>query len=240
MPFAFSDSVLKSRQHALCPDRGFGPFPAGAYLSVQFSPGLVIRHEHSWRLYFQRFGQGASIFLRPLAPPALPGFKATMDALTPEPPAIRSCCPPDPVEGMYGSYHRLEGPLKVCGSGLPASRDRSSEHSVPNHLTVPAVALTHSPSARQAFRASPRERGLADRPCRNGFVILRTALSRPVAFHPSSRRRSYFLLQAGVCMPEEDLHLSGRSRAQAHSSRRKQGSRVFTQAFLTGLLRSQE
>ena len=44
------------------------------------------------------------------------------------------------------------------------------EHSVPNHLTVPAVAFTHNPSARQAFWASPLGSRLADRPGRNGFV----------------------------------------------------------------------
>ena len=222
MPFASSNSVFQSRQHALCPDIRFGRLPAEAYLSLRSIPGLW--PGHSFRGCFRMLGHSTSIFLRPLAPPALPGFRATMDALTPEPPAIRPCCPPDPVGGMCGSYHRLEGPIKVRSSGLPASRDRSSKHSVPNHLSVPAVALTHNPSARQAFRASPQMRRLADRTGRNGFVILRTALSRPVAFHPSSRRRSYFQLQAGVCMPEEDLHLSGRSRAQAHSSPRKRGS----------------
>ena len=223
MPFASSDSVFQSRQHAICPDTRFGPLPSGASLSLRFSPGLQ-RPGHSFRGAFRMLGHRTSIFLRPLALPALPGFIATMDALTAVPPAIRALCPPDPVAGMYGSHHRLEGPVKVRDSALPASRDGSSEHSVPNHRTGPAVALTHNPSARQAFRASPRMRRLTDRTGRNGFVILRTARSHKVAFHPSSRRRSYFLLQAGVCMPEEDLHLSGPSRLQAHSSRRKQGS----------------
>ena len=90
------------------------------------------------------------------------------------------------------------------------------EHSVPNHLTVPAVALTHNPSARQAFWASPLGSRLADWPGRNGFVILRTAHSLSVTLHLLSQGRSYLPLQAGVCMPEEDSHLSDQTRPQAY------------------------
>jgi hypothetical protein len=234
MPFASSDSDFQSRQHALCPDIRFGPFPAGAYLSVRFSPPLVTRAGHSFRLSLRRSGHSTSIFLRPLAPSALPGITATMDALTSESPVIRAFNPPDPVEGMIGTNHRLDGPLKIRDSDLPASRDGSSEHSVPNHRHAPAVALAHNPSARQAVRASSQMRRLASRTGRNGFVSLRTARSPKVAFHPSSRRRSYFRLQAGVCMPEEDLHLSGPSRSQAHSSPRRRGSTtVAYQACIT-------
>src|SRR5688500_9383775 len=41
-------------------------------------------------------------------------------------------------------------------------------------------------SAGDRFQASPRMRRLADPPHRNGFVILRTAGSSPVAPHPAS------------------------------------------------------
>ena len=186
------------------------------------------RPRHCVRFGFLAWGHGPSIFLRPLARPALPGFTATMGALTPEQAALRR---PMPLAKRRRSTHehRLE-----IGSGLPALRD--SEHSIPNHLTAPAVALTHNPSARQAFWASPRMRRLAGRPCRNGFVLLRTAHSLPVAFHPSSRRRSYFQVQAGVCMPEEDFHLSGQSRSQAHSSLRRQGP-IQPQGILDSCLR---
>jgi len=226
MPFASSDSVFQSRQHARCPDSRFGQLPSVASLSLRSIPGLLTPG-HSFRGAFRMLGHRTSIFLRPLALPALPGFIATMDALTAESPVIRTYCPPDPVEGMKGANHRLERSLVGRDSDLPASRDRSSEHSVPNHRAVPAVAFAHNPSAPQAVRASSWERGLADRRCRNGFVSLRTARSHKVAFHPSSWRRSYFQLQAGVCVPEEDFHLSGRSRAQAHSPRRKPGPSVF-------------
>ena len=213
MPSASSDSVVQSRQHAPCPHARFGPLPAAADVSVGSSLWPPRRPRHCVRFGFLACGHGPSIFLRPLARPALPGFTATMGALTPEQAALRR---PLPLAKRRRSTH--EHRLEIC-SGLPALRDRPSEHSIPNHLTAPAVALTHNPSARQAFWASPRMRRLAGRPCRNGFVLLRTAHSLPVAFHPSSRRRSYFQVQAGVCMPEEDFHLSGQSRSQAHSSR---------------------
>ena len=81
-------------------------------------PGLV-----------RRSGRHDSTFLHPFAPPALPGFVATMGALTPGRSALR----------------RLWG-----RPGLSVSRVWSSEPSVSNHLTAPIVALTPNPSARWA------------------------------------------------------------------------------------------
>jgi hypothetical protein len=46
--------------------------------------------------------------------------------------------------------------------------------------------------------------------------MLRTTHSPPVAPDPASRRRSYGRLQAGVGMPEEDLHLSDQTHLQVH------------------------
>ena len=137
---------------------------------------------------------------------------ATMDALTPEWPALRR---PQPAQRRQRYTHEHH---PRCHSGLPASRVWPSEHSVSNHLTDPAVAFTHNPSARQAFWASPCSGRLAERPGRIEFVILRTALSSPVALHLLSRERSYCRLQAGVCMPEEDSHLPDQTRSQAHPS----------------------
>ena len=151
----------------------------------------------------------SSTFLHPFAPPALPGFIARMGALTPVRSVLRT-----------GRFRFIRNPAherRSCHrTGLPALRVWPSEHSVPNHLTAPAVALAHNPSARRAFWASPFPSRLAGRPGRNGFVILRTARSLPVASHPLSQGRSYFQLQAGVCMPEEDFHLSDQTRSQAH------------------------
>src|SRR5258707_12889434 len=73
--------------------------------------------------------------------------------------------------------------------------------------------------------ASPLDRRLARRYGRNEFVILRMALSPPVAPHLASRRRSYIRLQAGVGLPGEDLHLPVRLRLQAHDPRLREDER---------------
>jgi hypothetical protein len=150
----------------------------------------------------------SSTFLDPFAPPALPGLIAPMGPLTPARPVLRT--------GRFPAGNPARKRRRCRHAGLPASRVWPSEHSVPNHLAAPAVAFTHNPSARQAFWASPFASRLAGRPGRNGFVILRTARSPPVAPHLLSQGRSYFRLQAGVCMPEEDFHLSDQTRFQAH------------------------
>jgi hypothetical protein len=147
------------------------------------------------------FGHRVSIFLHPFAPPALPGFIATMGAVTP---ARRTAC---------------------LRTGHPASRNRPSEPSVSNHRSAPMAAFTPNPSApsaspaRAGVWASPLDRRLARRYGRIEFLIVRMALSPPVALHPASRRRSYIRLQAGVGIPGEDLHLPDQLRSQAHGPR---------------------
>jgi hypothetical protein len=100
---------------------------------------------HCARFVFRKSGHATSTFLRPFAPPALPGLIAHMDALTPEWPALRR--PRLTItRQLYSHEHR-----PYHHSGLPASRVWPSEHSVSNHLTAPAVALSHNPSAQQAI-----------------------------------------------------------------------------------------
>src|SRR5437899_4394958 len=89
---------------------------------------------------FRRRSLSSSTFLRPFAPPALPGFIATMDALTPE---RRLFLPVGSRSGSPAHEHR---PVR---SGLSVSRIWSSEHPVPNHPSVPAVAFAPTPSAQQ-------------------------------------------------------------------------------------------
>ena len=71
----------------------------------------------------------SSTFLRPLAPPALPGFFATMGALTPVRPAYHRPC-----TGQVSLVHMA----------------RPSLHSVTNHLTRSAIALC-MPSQRDGL-----------------------------------------------------------------------------------------
>src|SRR4051812_32297028 len=76
-PLASSHSLFESRQHAHGPGRRFDPAPSREGLS-----GLLSQR-HYRRSVFGRPGHDASISLEPFAPPALPGFVATMAPLTP-------------------------------------------------------------------------------------------------------------------------------------------------------------
>ena len=195
------DPHCKGRQQPLRPLQRFVPRHVCVGLSGAFSP---LGHYCQWVV--RRLERHVSTFLHPLAPPALPGFIATMGALTPGRPALQ----------LYEPELRLG-----YRPGLPASRAWSSEPSVSNHLTAPIVALTPNPSARWAsrlgrVRVSSFASRLTGQPGRIEFVSLRTTRSPPVALHLASRRRSYDQLQAGVGVPEEDLHLPGQTRLQAH------------------------
>ena len=139
----------------------------------------------------------ASISLRPFAPPELPGFNATMNALTPERQARR-----------YRDRLAL-----LSRSGLLVSRIKSSSHSVSNHplsfskfglvslRDLPPrepLRLTH-PLGRVPLGvtwASPLSSRLATTTGRIEFVILRTDHSPPDALHPVSRRRSFVRIQS--------------------------------------------
>jgi len=155
-----------------------------------------------------------AIFLHPLAPRALPRFVATMGALTPPRPWLL------PREEVWGGLR-----------GLPALRIWPSELSVSNHLARPCHRFNTQPISVTDFRnarrtawqpalvpvgVSPFPSRLSARPGRIEFATLRTARSPPVAPHPASRQRSYVRFQAGVCIPEEDSHLSDQTRLQAH------------------------
>jgi len=62
-------------------------------------------------------------------------------------------------------------------------------------LGRPSYRLFAKLNVTDDFQASSLSSRLAALPCRIGFVILRTALSLPVALHPISRWRSYFPLR---------------------------------------------
>ena len=168
---------------------------------------MVSRLRHSRRCLSTVFSRHVSTFLHPFAPPALPGFIATMGALTPawrRDSEARSA----PRGGRY-----LESFLLLRHAGLLASRVPSLQ-SLPSPTTPlpPMIALAPNPSASWASRS--RRSGLrlciAGSPvsvAESSLLTLRTTLSPSVAPHPASWRRSYGWLQAGVGLPEEDLHL---------------------------------
>ena len=75
---------------------------------------------HCHRLFFRRLGHRVSTSLHPLAPPELPGFFATMGALTPGRPALR----------LPGSMNTGFGIVQVSLLHVI----EPSDHSVSNHL----------------------------------------------------------------------------------------------------------
>ena len=128
-------------------------------------------------------------------------------------------------------------------TGLPRYYGRSDSGEAGSRFSSPQVSLIHvsdlpirpSPTTPQAlnvdFTRYPSSRRVsrlrrsrlhhfpAGSPTLTGrieFVILRMDRSPPAAPHPASRRRSCSRLQAGERIPEEDFHLSGQTRFQAH------------------------
>lgn len=84
VPDPSCDPLIEGRQHPLGPDRRFDPSPSEDGLSGASSPfGHCLQGE------FLRVGHRGSTSLHPFAPPALPGFPATMGALTPGRTALR-------------------------------------------------------------------------------------------------------------------------------------------------------
>jgi hypothetical protein len=81
MPSAASYPLFEGRQHSCRPNGGFGPGLLLPCLSDSFTRRLRPRDCRRWSSVRSR--HHVSTFLHPLAPPALPGFIATMSALTP-------------------------------------------------------------------------------------------------------------------------------------------------------------
>jgi hypothetical protein len=192
VPSSSSHSLFECRQHAIRPDTRVRPVSNREGLS---GGGSRERHCHRLVVLFPLFGHHASIFLHPFAPPALPGFLATMGALTPVRSALRTL--------IRGNEHR-----PCTRTGLLVSCIKPSDRSASNHLMpppgfclvlprslprgLPTASLSRDPSVTWA---SPFAGRLATTTGRIEFVILRTSRSPPVALHPLSRGRSYFRLR---------------------------------------------
>ena len=150
-----------------------------------------------------------------------------------------------PVTGLLRYYGRSDS----CrpGSSAPSAGSRNtvpvgqqvslihvSDLPIPPSPTTPQalnVDFTRYPSSRRVscLRRSRLHLCLAGSPTLTGrieFVILRMNRSPPAAPHPASQRRSCSRLQAGERMPEEDFHLSGQTRFQAHWKRRLAASQA--------------
>jgi hypothetical protein len=178
--------------------------------------GLLSQRHCRW-LVFRALGHSSSIFLEPFAPPALTGFHATMAPLTParwSRTAHRGgrACRPLPGRSLCFTClafraFRPQTPVRPCRRFGTQPFSSTGFHGA--SCRVSPLGLVP-----QSVWASPLASRLANRTGRNGFVILRTARSPPVALHLLSRGRSYVQLQAGVCMPEKDSHPSDQTRLQ--------------------------
>jgi len=96
VPSSSSHSLFESRQHGVRPDAQVRPVPEGRRLSGRCSRE---RHFGRWWCSFVSV-HSSSTSLRPFAPPELPGFITTMDALTPVRGLfVREC----PIARHYGT-----------------------------------------------------------------------------------------------------------------------------------------
>jgi hypothetical protein len=192
------------RQQPCRPLRRFDPRHVGVGLSGASSP---YGYGQSHRGFFRRLELHVSTFLHPFAPPELPGFDATMGALTPVrrffastlrlAPWIRSPSRtmnaawtrtglPVSCHQTVGSF-RLQPPVVVPERfwgfllpGLPYHGSRGR----PLPRTIASIGL------RLSLAGSPR------RPAESSSLALRTDRSPRVALHPASRRCSYLWLRS--------------------------------------------
>src|SRR5882672_1293209 len=213
VPFAAFDPLLEGRQHPLRPDLWFDPRPFGrAVRPLGLSDALTPRLHRGdcHRFLSVSSGHRVSTFLHPFAPPALPGFIATMGALTPARRVRRSDLPPS-CAGQVSLLH------------APGHR----EPSVSNHRTAPPAALTPILSADglplARVWASPLHRRLASR---SGRIEFAHATDDPLVFHCSPRRLAADAVTVDYRpwgQPEGDLHPSDQTYSQAHDARHKAG-----------------
>src|SRR5208283_4054340 len=169
IPFAAFDAVDQRRQHAVRPDRGFGPRKVMCDLTA-------LRSLH-----------GTSGVLLPRsghrAPPFLPPFPKTGLSY----PVFSQSVP-----SGRGPQRYSEGsdscPARTRRTGLSAYSALPSEHPTPNHVMGPSVvfAVASTRPADLTTQASPYLSRLAAPSRRNGFVILQAVRSPPAAPHPAS------------------------------------------------------
>jgi hypothetical protein len=164
----------------------------------------------------------ASTFLHPFAPPALPGFDATMDALTPSRRVLRILMRDNErpsVSARVSLLNVFDLPaIPSSTTVLPFPHRGFStllQPDEPSRLS-PGQTYFSRRDCRRALGGSPLTSRLPDRLGRIRFVILRTGRSPPVALHPASRRRSYGKLQVCNENPHGDSHPADQTLSKAH------------------------
>jgi len=194
---AFLVPRFEGRQQPFRPLQRFDLQHRVAVLSGGISP-----RGHFHRFVVRCHERHVSTSLHPFAPPELPGFLATMGALTPGRAALR-------LEGVDAGFELRPGIPAFCHRIFRSFR-----------LQPPSVAPTPFWGfLRRAYRTTelwPPLRGHASlglrhclagsprRPAESSSLALRTDRSPPVALHPASRRRSYHQLR-GTRIPRQGL-----------------------------------
>jgi hypothetical protein len=121
----------------------------------------------------------ASAFLPPLAPPALPGFNATTAALTP----VRELAPSCPDRSAVFTVRPLP--------------DIPSPITLTSPITPSESRGVWMPLLCAASWLRPMEAGSPVGSGRIVFICITVCLILSIAFHPASRRRSYFKFSDG-------------------------------------------
>ena len=189
-PFASFHSLNESRQHANGPDARFGASPHGMR---RFG---LLSQRHCRRGVFRAFGHSSSIFLEPFAPPALPGFLATMAPLTPARRLFASTLRLSPRRAAVpDDEHRLVPDRSLCVMCSAFQPFHLQPPGVPRHrfITLPlsVTGFRFRSGLRHLAAGSPKH------PAESSSLALRTGRSPPGTPHPASRRRSSVRLQAG-------------------------------------------
>src|SRR5882672_11227101 len=164
--------------------------------TAEAAPACLARGHSRW-LRFCLDRRYSSTSLPPLAPSPLRDFIATMEALTPVCPALRSLHEHRLFGVQVSLIHASDLPIipPPTTLGLPPSL---------SHPTPQRVGLLTRVSP--GFATESQARQLSGR---IAFVILRTDRSPPAAPHSAlADRCSCSRLQAGEGVPEEDFHLS--------------------------------
>jgi len=152
--------------------------------------GVLGQNANRCRCTFRLAGSSASTSLPPFAPRPLRRFITTMKALTPVrvSHSHRSPC--------FTHIAFLTIPSPTTWRPLPLLYTCYLVLSATGFLALGPLPVVSGAGRRQSrFRLRHRIAGSPDTHGRNGFVILRTGRSPPVASHPASRRRSYSWLQ---------------------------------------------
>ena len=173
-------SVNQSCQHAVCPNPRFGPRPV---IPDRGLSGLLSQR-HCRRCVFPGSSHAASTFLPPFAPRELPRFIARTRALSSAAPSSQT----NALTGLRISMLTLSGLLTIPS---PTTLQPCSCHQL---HTTPTVTGFHKAAPWQtdqvesyrhhfAVWVSPLPSRLTSGLGRNGFALLRTGRSPPVASH---------------------------------------------------------